>query len=456
VASANQITLTASEEIAALNGVELDGNPIVPNSMSGDSATFNTGVLSNGTHTLTGTVVDAVGKSTSFSISFVIGVVAPPPAPAPFSAAPPVVPTPADFRGTIEADGTLTLRWSLGSASSRFGYVLFVDGVATQSLAPGSDEIDLGPFDPADLRTFAIGAVDAAGNVSPLTGSLRSTSLLAGKTPEEATAILVNRGFAVGAVRGAGPVVVAPRGALLVPLGSPVDLELGQPEAPQSRLVFTVVGSRQVAVAKTRTVALRVQTTRAARVTAVLLSPRGERIYRWRFDVKAGATIKQLRLPPQVKRPGNYRITFTVTSGSQSVKRTIVVRVLAKATNARVNVPKQPVEIVLAGGSAIRRDIALGLGSTVRLTSAATSDDAWQLAGATNRNVQVIVVDVDRYGLNMVRDLRLVFRNVKILALTNDPRRLAQAVRVGATIAVPRSTPPGDIAKLIVQLARRR
>jgi hypothetical protein len=29
-------------------------------------------------------------------------------------------------------------------------------------------------------------------------------------------------------------------------------------------------------------------------------------------------------------------------------------------------------------------------------------------------------------------------------------------VRAGATIAVPRSTPPRDIAKLLVQLAKRR
>jgi DNA-binding NarL/FixJ family response regulator len=44
---------------------------------------------------------------------------------------------------------------------------------------------------------------------------------------------------------------------------------------------------------------------------------------------------------------------------------------------------------------------------------------------------------------------------VRILGLTNEPRRLAQAVRAGATIAVPRSTPPRDLAKLIQRLASR-
>jgi DNA-binding NarL/FixJ family response regulator len=70
--------------------------------------------------------------------------------------------------------------------------------------------------------------------------------------------------------------------------------------------------------------------------------------------------------------------------------------------------------------------------------------------------VEVIVVDVDRYGLQLIRDLRLVFPTVRILGLTNDPRRLVQAVRAGATIAVPRSTPPKDLAKLIKRLASRR
>jgi DNA-binding NarL/FixJ family response regulator len=49
-----------------------------------------------------------------------------------------------------------------------------------------------------------------------------------------------------------------------------------------------------------------------------------------------------------------------------------------------------------------------------------------------------------------------VFPSVAIIALTNDPRRLAQSVRAGATVAVPSTTPPKDLAKLIRRLAARR
>jgi DNA-binding NarL/FixJ family response regulator len=103
----------------------------------------------------------------------------------------------------------------------------------------------------------------------------------------------------------------------------------------------------------------------------------------------------------------------------------------------------------------MRRDIAAGVGRAVRVT-AALDEDTWTLTGSNARNVQVVLVDVDRFGLQLVRDLSLVFPSVRIVALTNDPRRLAQSVRAGATIAVPRSTPPKDLARLIVQLAKRR
>ena len=144
-----------------------------------------------------------------------------------------------------------------------------------------------------------------------------------------------------------------------------------------------------------------------------------------------------------------------MTSGSQTVKKTVTIQVVGSGNAAQVSVSKKPVEIVLAGGSSIRKDIALGLGDRMRVTSAA-GEDTWKITGNTSRNVQVIVVDVDRFVLTFVGDLRTVFPSVKILALTNDPRRLAQAVRVGANVAVPRSTPPKDIAKLIAQLAKRR
>jgi hypothetical protein len=458
VASASQITLTATEAIASLSAVQLDGGAAVAPTIAGSTATFNTGPLSVGSHTITGTVHDAAGKSSSFSITFLVGVPAPPPPETgggSFGGLP-VVPAPRDFRGVIEVDGSLTLRWTpaTNAAGDPFPTVLFVDGFATQTFRAGDDQVNLGPFDPADMRTFALASTDDEGNVSPTSPQLRSTSLLAGKSTDEAAAILANRGFELGEVTGDGTVVVSPRGAVLASVGSKVDLELGEPGTPQTRLVFGVVGTKVYAPAIRRFIALRLQATRQAQVTAALLSPRGQRVYRWRFPLRAGTVIRKLTMPPSVRTPGRYRLVFTVLSGSESVKKTIVVQVVGKR-GAAVRPGRRQVEAVLTGGSSISRDVAASVGNNLRVT-AALDEDTWTLTGAADRNVQVVLVDVDRFGLQLIRDLRLVFPSIRILALTNDPRRLAQAVRAGATIAVPRSTPPRDIAKLLVQLAKRR
>jgi hypothetical protein len=457
VATANVITITASEDIASVTGGTLDGAPSVMPMLSGAVATFNVGSLSDGAHTLEGTIHDAAGKSSSFSVTFMVGV----PAPAPstggtFDPALPLVPTPSDFAAKLEADGSLTLRWkpSRDASGEPFATLLYVDGIATQTLAPGETQVNLGPFDPADMRVFTIVAVDGDGKASPASAGLRSTSVLAGKTLDEARAILANRGFAVGIVRGNGTIVVAPAAALMAPMGSKIDLELGTPTAPQARLVFDVVATKRYAPAASKSIALRLKTTRAATVTATLIDPHGKRAYRWRFLAKAGITIKRLTMPPSVKKTGRYRLVFSVESGRESAKKSIVVQIVKKT--AKPVQAKRPLQIVLAttgnNGKEIERDLSKGM----EVLPAAVGEDAWTLTGASSKNVEVIVVDVDRYGLQLIRDLRLVFPTVRILALTNDPRRLGQAVRAGATIAVPRSTPPKDLAKLIQRLANRR
>jgi hypothetical protein len=423
---------------------------------------MNTGPLANGSHTVSGTLTDGAGNSSGFAISFVIGVPAPPesapPAPFPVEAFP-RVPAPSGFRGVIDNDGTLTLAWAPAEDADGkpLATILYVDGFAMQSFAPGEAEANLGPFDAADMRVFSIASVDAEGQVSATSVRLRSTTLLAGRSLAEVEATLVDRGFELGEVRGSGTVVVKPAKPLMAALGGKVDVELGRPEAPQTKLVFDVVGTKTFSWSTRKYIALRTKATRSSQATATLVSPKGVRVYRWRFGIKAGTSIIRLTMPPQVRRPGEYRLVFTITSGRDTVKRTIVVELVGKARGKARNPTKRPVEIVLAGSSNIRKDIALGLEEQgMRVFAAAGTDATFGLTGSATRNVEVVVVDVDRYGVTLVRDLRIVFPSVKLIALSNDPRRLAQAMRAGATVAVPRTTPPKDLAKLIAQLARRR
>jgi hypothetical protein len=70
--------------------------------------------------------------------------------------------------------------------------------------------------------------------------------------------------------------------------------------------------------------------------------------------------------------------------------------------------------------------------------------------------VQVIVVDVDRYGISLLRDLRTVFPSVRLLALASRPADLARASKAGATIALPYDTPAPMVARVIRRLATGR
>ena len=155
-----------------------------------------------------------------------------------------------------------------------------------------------------------------------------------------------------------------------------------------------------------------------------------------------------------MKQVGRYRLVFSAESGRETAKKSLVVVIVKKP--AKPVHPKKPLQIVLASTGNNSKEIERGLDKGMEVVPAAVGEDAWTLTGAPNRNVEVIVVDVDRYGLQLIRDLRLVFPTVRIVVLTNDPRRLGQAIRAGATIAVPRSTPPKDLAKLIKRLASRR
>jgi hypothetical protein len=68
----SSVSITASEALSAVTGVQLDGGVTTTPVVTGSGATFVTGPLADGPHTLSGTLVDLVGKSASFATHFTI------------------------------------------------------------------------------------------------------------------------------------------------------------------------------------------------------------------------------------------------------------------------------------------------------------------------------------------------------------------------------------------------
>ena len=117
--------------------------------------------------------------------------------------------------------------------------------------------------------------------------------------------------------------------------------------------------------------------------------------------------------------------------------------------------PAQPVEIVLTGPAT--RGLA-GRFATRRpkLVSAAGIEPTFDAAASRKRDVGVIVIDVDAFGVGLVRDLHTVFPSTKIIALAAGPKTMAAALKAGATIVLPRSIPPATLAKIIQRLEKLR
>jgi hypothetical protein len=369
---------------------------------------------------------------------------------------------PLHFSGR-NAGGTLALHWDPGTDNSGqiAGYTLYENGTATQSLGGGQTSTTAGAYDPADTRAFTLAESDAAGNVSPQTRPLRVVPTLVGLSTADARAALEARGFAVGKLnqvtsKSAPGTVVGPADLVLAEEGATIDLDVaGDGSGSAAKLVFSVVGTKRFSWTQRTYIGARIKTSRASSVTVTLLNGGGQRLYTWRVHVKAGVSIMKLPMPRQVRRPGRYTLVWVVTANGSSTRKTIPVQIVGsgKGLGKVLHPVSEPVEVVLTG-SQIPKDLALGLDDPATRVVEAAGADAFDVTGDPRKNVQVIVVDADEYGLGLVRDLHTVFPTVRLIVLSDDPRKLAAAIHTGASLALPRSTPADKLAKVVSKLAK--
>ncbi|MFL5918543.1 MAG: Ig-like domain-containing protein, partial [Gaiellaceae bacterium] len=361
---------------------------------------------------------------------------------------PPHAPT--NVRGYVGPDG-LTIRWLPGSDNSgTYDFVtLFAGSTDSGHFGPDFIAATVAGWKPGDPRSFRLQETDLAGNQSEPAAALVQLPSLVGMTPDRAEAELRARGLTLGTVTvggtGKAGTVTGPEGLVLAEQGAAIDLTVAPGGAPAS-LVLKVVTAPRYKPAARKKIAARVTVTRAASVTAQLYSPRHVKLYTWRFSVRAGRTILKLKIPRRVRRPGIYSMRWSARAGRETVTRTISIRILGRV------VPVQRVEIVLAGAAA--KDVDGQLGNQRRKVVSEV-EPTFDAAANRNRDVRVIVVDVDEFGVGLVRDLHAVFPSVKIVALAAGPKTMASALKAGATIVLPRSTPPGTLARIIKRLQKR-
>ena len=67
----------------------------------------------------------------------------------------------------------------------------------------------------------------------------------------------------------------------------------------------------------------------------------------------------------------------------------------------------------------------------------------------------MIVVDADQFGVGFVRDLHSVFPRARIVALAGSAKTRAAALKAGASVALPSSTPNSVLATVVSKLLRK-
>ena len=359
---------------------------------------------------------------------------------------------PQNVHGYFGPNG-LTLRWTPGADNSgTYDFVtVYSDSNDTGHFGVDSTAASIGSWSANDSRIFRLKETDLAGNVSSLTEPLRPVPSLVGLTPDQAAALLAPLGLKLGVITtgGTGPAgtISGPAGLVLVEQNSTIDITVSSGSA-QTALALKVITAARMRPSVLKNIRARVSLTRAARVTAELISPRRVKLYTWRYSAKAGQSIVKLRLPRQVRRPGVYTLRWTARSGRETAARKITIRFMGRRQKVAT-----PVRVLLAGPAAlsVRAKFRARKPKFITVSSIEPTFDA---AASRGTNVRVIVVDVNAFGLALVRDLHTVFPGAKIVALTSRPRDMAATRKAGAAVALPRSTPASTLARVIKRLTK--
>jgi hypothetical protein len=148
-------------------------------------------------------------------------------------------------------------------------------------------------------------------------------------------------------------------------------------------------------------------------------------------------------------------MTWIAQTETESIRRSVRFNVVGPKV-AQSRRKRQTIEIVLAGQTSPKSALEPRLrGTGTRIVATADDDRTFDLVASGARNVGVVVVDVDRFGIRFVSDLRAVFPSLGMVAVSREPRLRALSLRSGAAGAVPRSAGAKRVAREIVALARR-
>jgi hypothetical protein len=337
------------------------------------------------------------------------------------------------------------------------GFVFFVDGQPYKNLGGTELQLEMGPFDPNDNHAYSIVQVNAAGKASDQSVAVKVVPALSGLSLDDARAALGAKGFTAGDITvvdsqlPSGTVVGAANlVGVTAPVGSAIPLQVSGGTGgggENTKFVFNVVATKRLPLSIRRYIGVHIAVTRATTVSAVLRRS-GKIVGRWHVTAAAGVSTVKLPLSKAARRPGRYLLSWTAVSGSEVAQRTLSLVMVPTTKHA----PKPATVDVVLAGSDLPKQLPTVTKREPRVV-ATSGESTFALTGDPARNVEVVVIDADQYGIDLIRNLRTVFPSVRLIALSSDPKMLLRAIKAGATIALPKDTPSVKLAKVVSALA---
>lgn len=162
------------------------------------------------------------------------------------------------------------------------------------------------------------------------------------------------------------------------------------------------------------------------------------------LKINAGTYVLKRRLP-QRSLAGQHAILeveiATTNAKGKKIGRVRMFRQVEFLT-APPATPTRPI-VLLVNGSDSRRALAAALKQSFQIAYFATSRDSYQLVADKKRNVAAVVVDVSTAPivhaerLALIRNLRYLFPDLKIVVATNSAKLGVEVVRAGANTTIP-------------------
>jgi hypothetical protein len=354
--------------------------------------------------------------------------------------------------------GQLVLYWDPAfdnTGIADYGY--WVDGRFIRNFGATEFQNIVGTFTPDDTRVFQLDASDPAGNVGPFAPALTGVPLVVGKTQAAAVAALQSRGFRAGAITEEAsetePGLVirqSPSSPGVANLGTSVDLVVSR-QGGQAKLVMNVAAAHRVLLATRKFIALRVELSLPGEVTARLRDAKGRLVSEWpQRSLKAGATILRLNIPAEV-RAGALTLSVAVAAAGQAATQSLPIAIV-RSNQVEVK-PIKPREVALVDGPDIRPDLSVNLKQSLSLVYT-TAPNAFALAAAPRARVGAAVVDLTAGNARVVRDLRLVFPELRIVAVADTVANAARARAAGASIVLVKPASAAMIAAALDAVLR--